>query len=154
MKKEILTVIVASFFYKKPNIPAKYATALFLSFFFVFSYSQRKEYHTKEELRKNVKIISKEKKPIKRINPIFKQFPFIYNFCDNDLDGFVNIDLTPILEEVHIYASNQLGNTTATIIIGTSTGQLIRIEDIAGNPVTSIICSLPNSLADVAVDSK
>ena len=78
---------------------------------------------------------------------------FNYNFCDDDGDGTMTIDLTTILDEVQVTVGGDLISDNPKLLIGTSTGVLLEIDDVLQSPIISPICSLPDSSFDVAINS-
>ena len=53
---------------------------------------------------------------------------FNYNFCDDDGDGIMTIDLTTILDEVQVAVSGDLQVADPKLLIGTSDEKLLEIK--------------------------
>ncbi|MGB2327869.1 MAG: hypothetical protein ACPH3L_08785, partial [Flavobacteriaceae bacterium] len=117
---------------------------LFLSF---SSFSQthedaKKKYPIRKVINKNNLVLSTS------INTDFN-----YNFCDDDGDGIMTIDLTTILDEVQVTVGGDLISDNPKLLIGTSAGVLLEIDDVLQSPIISPICSLPDPSFDVAINS-
>ena len=78
---------------------------------------------------------------------------FNYNFCDDDDDGIMTIDLTSILDEVQVAVSGDLQVADPKLLIGTSNEKLLEIDNILQNPITTVLCELPDNTYDVAMNS-
>ena len=78
---------------------------------------------------------------------------FNYNFCDDDGDGIMTIDLTSILDEVQVAVSGDLQVADPKLLIGTSDEKLLEIDNILQNPITTVLCELPDNTYDVAMNS-
>ena len=78
---------------------------------------------------------------------------FNYNFCDDDDDGIMTIDLTSILDEVQVAVSGDLQVADPKLLIGTSDEKLLEIDNILQNPITTVLCELPDNTYDVAMNS-
>ena len=76
-----------------------------------------------------------------------------YNFCDDDGDGIMTIDLTTILDEVQVAVSGDLQVADPKLLIGTSEDKLLQIDNILLNPITTVLCELPDNTYDVAMNS-
>ena len=76
---------------------------------------------------------------------------FNYNFCDDDGDGIMTIDLTTILDEVQVAVSGDLQVADPKLLIGTSDEKLLEIDNILQNPITTVLCELPDNTYDVAM---
>ena len=76
-----------------------------------------------------------------------------YNFCDDDGDGIMTIDLTTILDEVQVAVSGDLQVADPKLLIGTSDEKLLEIDNILQNPITTVLCELPDNTYDVAMNS-
>ncbi|AXG68752.1 hypothetical protein KORDIASMS9_00968 [Kordia sp. SMS9] len=74
--------------------------------------------------------------------------PIAYVICDDD--GFVDINLLDIETEVLENFGN--GAIEEAVIISTSTGRIIQLNDLSGTITIDEICNLGNPLSDVAVD--
>ena len=78
---------------------------------------------------------------------------FNYNFCDDDDDGIMTIDITSILDEVQVAVSGDLQVADPKLLIGTSDEKLLEIDNILQNPITTVLCELPDNTYDVAMNS-
>ena len=78
---------------------------------------------------------------------------FNYNFCDDDGDGIMTIDLTTILDEVQVAVSGDLQVDDPKLLIGTSEDKILQIDNILLNPITTIICELSENTYDVAMNA-
>ena len=78
---------------------------------------------------------------------------FNYNFCDDDGDGVMTIDLTTILDEVQVAVSGDLQVDDPKLLIGTSEDKILQIDNILQNPITTIICELNENTYDVAMNA-
>ncbi|MBT3548137.1 MAG: DUF285 domain-containing protein, partial [Flavobacterium sp.] len=76
-----------------------------------------------------------------------------YNFCDDDGDGIMTIDLTTILDEVQVAVSGDLQVDDPKLLIGTSEDKILQIDNILQNPITTIICELNENTYDVAMNA-
>lgn len=74
--------------------------------------------------------------------------PIEYVICDDD--GFSELNISDIQNDI---LSNYDGATIEeAVVICTSTGHIIQLNDISGTVTTNVICNMPNSLSDIAVD--
>jgi gliding motility-associated-like protein len=74
--------------------------------------------------------------------------PIEYIICDDD--GFIELNILDIQTEVLAgFGGTPIGES---IVIGTSTGRVIKLNNLSGAITTELICDLPGSLSDIAVD--
>ncbi|WP_298417587.1 T9SS type B sorting domain-containing protein [uncultured Kordia sp.] len=74
--------------------------------------------------------------------------PIEYVICDED--GFSELNILDIQNDI---LSNYDGATIeAAVVICTSTGHIIQLNNLSGTITTDVICDMPNSLSDIAVD--
>ena len=102
---------------------------------------------------------AKKKYPIRNVNTnnitlsTSINTDFNYNFCDDDGDGIMTIDLTTILDEVQVAVSGDLQVADPKLLIGTSEDKILQIDNILLNPITTIICELSENTYDVAMNA-
>ncbi|WP_430411152.1 T9SS type B sorting domain-containing protein [Kordia sp.] len=74
--------------------------------------------------------------------------PIEYVICDDD--GFSELNILDIQNDI---LSNYDGVTIEeAVVICTSSGHIIQLNDLSGTITTTVICDMPNSLSDIAVD--
>ena len=74
--------------------------------------------------------------------------PIEYVICDDD--GFLELNIVDIQDDI---LSNYDGATIEeAVLISTSTGHVIQLNDLSGTITTDVICDMPNFLSDIAVD--
>ena len=115
---------------------------LSLSTFYQTLEDSKKKYPVRNVIKKNNIALSTS------INSDFN-----YNFCDDDYDGIITIDLTSILDEVQVAVSGDLQVADPKLLIGTSNEKLLEIDNILQNPITTVLCELPDNTYDVAMNS-
>ncbi|WP_046754958.1 T9SS type B sorting domain-containing protein [Kordia jejudonensis] len=74
--------------------------------------------------------------------------PIEYIICDDD--GFLELNIVAIQNDI---LSNYDGTTVEeAVLISTSSGHVLRLNDVSGTITTDVICQMPNPLTDIAVD--
>jgi len=74
--------------------------------------------------------------------------PIEYVICDDD--GFLELNIVDIQND--ILASFNGATIEEAVLISTSTGHVLRLNDLSGTITTDVICDMPNFLSDIAVD--
>ncbi|GGD29332.1 T9SS type B sorting domain-containing protein [Hyunsoonleella pacifica] len=111
-----------------------------------FSIAQNSDSHTKNKIFKNKNLYSGKRNIYSSSK---KGNTPVYSFCSDN--GFVNIEINKI--RVDIINSYVLEDDTESIIIGTSSGKLLKISNFSfGKPSIEVLCDFNKGLTDVAVD--
>ncbi|WP_304145907.1 T9SS type B sorting domain-containing protein [Mesoflavibacter zeaxanthinifaciens] len=76
-----------------------------------------------------------------------------YNYCDDDLDGFMTFDISGIEEAILFEVSPTNGDDIERILISTATSSVLTVDTPSNNPTIQFDCQfLTPTLSDVALD--
>lgn len=87
-----------------------------------------------------------------KLNQINLSSTDVFEFCDTDYDGFLEINLEVIKNQILSENISQLGSSEG-VYISTSKGEILLVSDLNTNPQITWQCNYSNnSLLDIAID--